>query len=94
MLQEGISDRIFHNDVFTGLRIFERAPWAAINQFRAKFLLSQGITPITESTLGVFHDIAFVDNSQGRLIVIYGVLNRFADQTLSTFTGNWLDTNP
>ena len=89
LLQERISDRILNDNVFTSFRILEFAPWAAVDQFCAKFFLCQCVCPVTEATFGVLHDVTFVNDRHRWFVIVDCVLDRFTYQTLCTFAGYW-----
>ena len=90
LLQECVSDGILDNDIFTGFRILEFAPWATVDQFCTKFFLCQCVCPVTEATFGELHDVTFVNDRHRRFVIVDCVLDRFTHQTLCTFFGNWL----
>ena len=93
MLQEGVGNAVFDDDLFAGFGVVKFAPRTAVDQLRTELFLSQGISPVTETAFGVFHDVAFVNNGHIGLVVVNCVLDGFAHQTLSTFTRNGLDAD-
>ena len=93
LLQKGVGNHVFNDDVFAGFGIFNLAPWAAVNQLSAKLFHGQVVAPITEATFGELHDVALVHQGQAGLVVVNGVFNGLAHQTLGSFNRHGLDTN-
>ena len=93
LLQERIGDHVLDDDVVARLRVLELAPWAAIAELRAKLALRQVVAPVTKSTFGELHDVALVHQGDRRLVVVDGVLDRLANQTLGAFPGHRLDAD-
>ena len=91
LLQEGICNAVFDGDFFACFGVFKRHPRPAIKQLCAKLALCQRIAPITKTAFGVFHDVALVHQRYAGLVVINGVLDGFAYQTLGTFAAHRLD---
>ena len=60
LLQHGVCDDVL-DDNFLPLLGFLIATQGRRQQFATEFLLRQFIAPVTESTLGELHDVAFVD---------------------------------
>ena len=93
LLQEGVGNRIFNDDVFAGFRVFEFAPRAAVDRLCAEFFLRQFIAPVAEAALGEFHDVAFVHQGNARFVVVDGVADGGANQALRTLFGNGFDAD-
>ena len=93
LLQESISNRVFHHDFTTGVRVGEFAPWAAIDQFCAEFFLSHFVAHITEQTFGELHDVTFVHQGNALTIVVDRVFHRGAHNTSGAFNRNRFDTD-
>ena len=64
LLQEGVGDNVFHDDLFPGVRVFDLQPRAAVNQLTAELFACQLVAPVFERAFGEFHDVAFVHQSQ------------------------------
>src|SRR5690606_15405256 len=90
LLQESVSDGILDGDFATGLGILELAPWAAVDELGAELFTSQFVTPVTETAFGELHDIALVNQGHGGAIIVDGVLDGLANQTLGAFNGHGL----
>ncbi len=60
LLQERIGNHIFNDDLFTGVRVLNFLPWAAVDQFTAELFGRQLVAPVFERAFGELHDIAFV----------------------------------
>ena len=93
LLQHGIGNGVFNDDVLAGVRVLELHPRTSIQQLGAKFVLGDFVAPIFEGTFGELHDVAFVHDGQRLAVVINHVLQRFAHQTLGALLGNRLDAD-
>ncbi|KAF1858247.1 hypothetical protein Lal_00014748 [Lupinus albus] len=93
LLQERIGDRILDDDVLARARVLELAPRAAIDQLGAELALCQRIPPVAEAAFRVLHDIALVDNRNGRLVVVDRILERLAHEALRAFARHGLDAD-
>ncbi len=93
LLQEGVSDHVFHHDVAAGLGIFEAHPRPAVEQLRAEFLAGQTVAPIAEGTFGELHDVALVHQGDRLAVIVDGVLQGLAHQPLGALTRHRLDAD-
>ncbi|OIQ69352.1 hypothetical protein GALL_490500 [mine drainage metagenome] len=93
LLQEGVGDHVFHHDVAAGLGIFEAHPRPAVEQLGAEFLAGQAVAPVTESAFGELHDVAFVHQRDIGLVVVNGVTDGLAHQTLGAFARHRFDAD-
>ena len=93
LLQGDVSDRVFDDDSCTGFALGDHTPWAAVDFDSAEFIFRTLITPVTESTFGVFHDVALVHDRQRLAALIDCVLDRRAHETLGAVFGNGLEAN-
>lgn len=63
------------------------------NDFVAKFLCGEFISPLAECTLGEFLNVAFVNEGDGFSFVIESMLNGHAHQALGAGYGNGFDAD-
>ena len=93
LLQERIGNHIFNDDLFTGVRVLNFLPWAAVDQFTAELFGRQLVAPVFERAFGELHDVAFVN--QGHRVTIVGdsVFDGGTHKTLGPFFGAWLDAD-
>ncbi len=93
LLERDVGDGVLDDDARTGSALGNFAPGSAIHLRRAEFRLRQLITPVAECALGVFHDVAFVDNRHALAFVRDGVLDGRTHQTLGAGLGHGLDAD-
>ena len=94
LLKHGIGDHIFNHDVAAGARVLDAHPRPPVQQFAAKFLLGQLISPVSKGALCELHDVAFMNERHGRQILVNRILNGFSDQSLGPLGGYGLDADP
>ena len=56
-----------------------------------KLTLGKRVASVAEETFRVFHDVALVHQRDRGLVIVDGVLNRFAHEALRAFDRYWLD---
>src|SRR5690606_5881455 len=93
LLQHGVSDGVLHDNVLAGVRVLELHPRAAVQQLGTELVTGHFVAPFLEGTFGELHDVALVNDSHGAAIIVHGVLQGLANQTLGTFLGNRLDAD-
>ena len=94
LLQHGIGNDVLDDDLVTAFWIPERTPWPPVDFLGSKFFFSQFITPLLECTFREFHDVALVHQGDGRLVIINGVLDSFAHQSLCALAGYGFYADP
>src|SRR3546814_329330 len=85
LLKHGIGNGVLDYYVLASVRVLELHPGPAIQQLGAKLVAGHFIAPLLEGTLGELHDVALVDNGDGAAVIVDGVLQRLANETLRTF---------
>ncbi|CCK18269.1 FIG00643354: hypothetical protein [Cronobacter universalis NCTC 9529] len=93
LLQEGVGNHVFHNDLFTVVRVLDFHPRAAVDKLAAKLFTRQLVAPVFKRAFGEFHDVAFVHQGHGFAIVGDGVFNRRAHQAFGAFFRTRLDAD-
>jgi hypothetical protein len=93
LLERDVGDGVLDDDARTGLAGGDLAPRPLVNRHRAELGFGQLVGPVAEGALGVFHDVALVDNRHALAVVGDGVLEGGADEPLRAGFGNRLDAN-
>src|SRR5690242_8732356 len=93
LLKRDVGNGVLDDNAGAGLAFGNLAPWAAVHFHRAKFGLGEFITPVAKGALGVFHDVALVDNRHALAFVLDGVLDGGTDEALGAGFGNRLDAD-
>ena len=93
LLQHGVGDGVFNDDVFAGSRVLELHPGTAIEQGCAELFSGNLVGPLFEGTFGELHDVAFVHDGQRVAVIIDHILQGLARQTLGAFLGYRLDAD-
>lgn len=84
LLQGDVGDGVFDDEARTGFAFGDFAPRAAVEFFSAKGVFGDFVTPVTESALGVLHDVALVDQSYRFLLFADGVFDGRVHEALGT----------
>ena len=93
LLQECISNHVFNDDLFAGVRVFNFQPRAAVDQFTAKLFTRQLVAPVFKRAFGELHDVAFVHQGHRVTIVSNCVFDRCTNQTFGAFFRTRLNTD-
>ena len=75
MLQHGISNDILDDNFLAIVGVGDLDPWASVQQFTTKLFHGKLVTPVAESALRKFHDVAFVHESDRWQILVDCVLD-------------------
>src|SRR6185369_5749466 len=73
LLHGYVCDSIFDQDACAGFSIRYFAPWATIYFNGSEKIFCNQVTPVTKSSFGEFHDVAFMHNGNTLLFMLDGV---------------------
>ena len=93
LLEHCIGDNILDENRVSSDWIGHGAPRTSVKFGCSKFFLCKGVAPVSETTLGEFHDVAFVNDGNAWFVVVDGVLNCCTHDAGGSFAGNGLDTD-
>ena len=85
LLEHGVGDDVFDDDLLAGFGVFDDVPGAAVEGGGAEVLDGDFVAPVAEGAFGEFHDVAFVDEGDGVAVVVDRVLNGGFYEAVSAF---------
>ena len=85
LLKHGVGNDVLDDDRVAGVGVGEGAPRTTVKFGGPEFILSEGVAPVSESTLGEFHDVPLVHQRDAGLVVVDGVLNGGTNDTSRPF---------